>query len=76
VKGAETAELPDRDGLHTQVMLTLTHEVDLNERLQLYFYTSIVSKHTKSFVTNCPLPIHSYLFHFPSKLFFLESYCS
>lgn len=62
VKGVETAELPECNGLHMQVRLTQTHEADLIERPELYFYTSVVSKHSKSLLTNCPLPIYSYLF--------------
>lgn len=47
---------------YTWDKLTLTHEADLNGRPQYNFNTRIVFKHTKSLMSNWPLPILICLF--------------
>lgn len=49
----QTAKLPESIGLHTWVRLTLTHKKGLNDRPQLQFCKSIVSKHIQSLLNNC-----------------------
>lgn len=57
----QAAKLPEPIGLHTWVRLTLTHKACLNDRPQLQFCKSIVSKHIQSLLNNCSLSFHSYL---------------